>query len=241
MKVASLTDPGLVRSSNEDSLFADRWLGLLIVADGMGGHKGGEVASRIAVDTISRLIRTGLAGGDGADPDDLIRNAIQQADVRIRRESEADAELEGMGTTLVLALCRGDAIHLAHAGDSRAYLVHDGALRQLTEDHSLVAQMLKAGQLTANEAPHFRLRNIVTRSLGNKVPSEAELATVEWSAGDYLLLCSDRLTNMLDDSELESVIAGGGENVEGICRDAIERANLKGGKDNITAVLAYHE
>src|SRR4051812_10321990 len=122
MKVASMTDPGLVRGSNEDCCFADGHLGLLIVADGMGGHKGGEVASRIAVDTISQLIRTGL--GDGAVLDGLIRGAIQQADALIRAGSESDPALQGMGTTLVLALCRGDAIHVAHIGDSRAYLVH---------------------------------------------------------------------------------------------------------------------
>jgi len=111
----------------------------------------------------------------------------------------------------------------------------------LTEDHSLVAQMLKAGQITAEEAPRFRLRNVVTRSLGNQVPSEAELATVEWSSGDHLLLCSDGLSNMLEEAELQSVIAGGGSNVDRICREAIEHANRKGGKDNITAVLAYHD
>jgi protein phosphatase len=240
MKVASMTDPGRVRKTNEDSFFADGRLGLLIVADGMGGHKGGEVASRIAVETISAVIGTRLAGVDG-DLDGLIRGSIEQADAQIRAQADTDPALEDMGTTLVLALCRGSAIHLAHLGDSRAYLIHDGSIRQLTEDHSLVAQMLKAGQLTAEEAPHFRLRNVVTRSLGNKAPSEVEQATVEWGAGDYLLLCTDGLTNMVEAAELQSVIADGGADIERTCREAIDRANRKGGRDNITAILAYHE
>src|SRR5260370_21871062 len=117
----------------------------------------------------------------------------------------------------------------------------NGSIRQLTEDHSVVAQMLKAGQLTAEEAPHFRRRNVVTRSVGNKVPSEVELATVEWGAGDYLLLCTDGLTNMVEAAELQSVIADGGADIERICREAIDRANRNGGRDKSTAVLAYHE
>ena len=242
MKVASMTDPGRVRRTNEDSFFADPRLGLLIVADGMGGHNAGEVASRIAVDTISGLIGQRIAdGGEEDDLDGLIRGAFQQADEQIRAQAVGHPAFEDMGTTLVLALCRGSAIHLAHVGDSRAYLVHNGSIRQLTEDHSLVAQMLKAGQISKEEVPHFHLRNVVTRSLGNQIASEVELATVEWKAGDTLLLCSDGLTNMVEDSELRSVIAEAGSDIRRSCREAIRRANQNGGKDNITAVLAYND
>jgi protein phosphatase len=146
-----------------------------------------------------------------------------------------------MGTTLVLAFCRGDAIHLAHLGDSRAYLIRDGSIQRLTEDHSLVTQMLKSGQLTAEEAPRFHLRNVVTRSLGNQKQTDPDLAVVEWNAGDYLLLCSDGLTNMVEESELRSLISAGGADLERSCQQAIDRANQNGGRDNITAVLAYHE
>jgi serine/threonine protein phosphatase PrpC len=242
MKVASMTDTGRVRKNNEDSFFVDGRIGLLIVADGMGGHNGGEVASRIAVDTISGLIAAELASENGPEnPDRMIRYAVEQADARIREQADTDPDLQNMGTTLVLALCRGSVIHLAHVGDSRAYLIRNGEIRQLTEDHSLLAQMLKDGQIAKQDAPNFRLRHIVTRSLGNRVASEAEVSTVEWRAGDYLLLCSDGLTNMVEDSELRSFIAAGGADIQRSCREAIDRANRNGGKDNITAVLAYFD
>jgi PPM family protein phosphatase len=242
MKVASMTDRGRVRKNNEDSFFADSGLGLLIVADGMGGHNGGEVASRIAVETIAGEIQARLGAGNGHDEiDGLIREAIGQANAQIRERAEGDPALDEMGTTLVLALCRGSSIHLAHLGDSRAYLVRHGSIRRLTEDHSLVAQMIKAGQLTEAQAPHFHLRHVVTRSLGNRIASEAEMTQAEWNTGDYLLLCSDGLTNMVADSELQTVIAEGGVDLERSCREAIERANRGGGRDNITAVLAYHD
>jgi serine/threonine protein phosphatase PrpC len=238
MKVASMSDQGKVRKTNEDSYFADSRLGLFIVADGMGGHAGGEVASRVAVATISELMLAGLEEDDSAA---LIRNAIEQANTAIRVQAEADPRLHGMGTTVVLAYCRGDTIHLAHMGDSRAYLIRNGSIQQLTEDHSLMAQLLKAGQLSAEQAPHHHLRNVVTRSLGNHTVSEPDMRVIAWNAGDCLLLCSDGLTNMVDESELRSVISAGGADVQRSCREAVERANRNGGKDNITAVLAYHE
>src|SRR5260370_30903087 len=182
MKVASMTDAGLVRKTNEDSFFADARLGLLIVADGMGGHAGGEVASRVAVATISALLKAGTPDGNAGG---LIRGAIEQANTAILAEAEADPALQGMGTTLVLAFCRGDSIHLAHVGDSRAYLIRDGSIQRLTEDHSLVAQMVKAGQLTAEEPPHHHLPNVVTHSLGNQKIAEPDLSVVEWNPGDF--------------------------------------------------------
>jgi serine/threonine protein phosphatase PrpC len=238
MKIASMTDAGLVRKTNEDSFFADARLGLLIVADGMGGHAGGEVASRVAIATISESWKASAVDGS---PGGLIRRTIEQANTAILTEAEADPALQGMGTTLVLAFCQGDSIHLAHLGDSRAYLIRNGSIRQLTEDHSLVAQMVRTGQLTAAEAPHYHLRNVVTRSLGNQKIVEPDLSVVDWSPGDFLLLCSDGLTNMVEASELRSVISRGGADLERSCRQAIDLANQNGGRDNITAVLAYHE
>jgi PPM family protein phosphatase len=238
MKVASMTDAGLLRKINEDSFFVDEKLGLLIVADGMGGHAGGEVASRVAVSTISSLIKTSAPGEQAPN---LIRHAIEQANLAIYSEAEADPALHGMGTTLVLAYCRGDDIHLAHLGDSRAYLIRNGSIEQLTEDHSLVAQMVRDGQLTTEEAPHFQMRNVVTRSLGNQKTVEPDVARVEWGPGDFLLLCSDGLTNMVDHSELRALISQGGLNIEQSCREVVDLANQNGGRDNITAVLAYHD
>jgi PPM family protein phosphatase len=238
MRVASITDPGRVRQLNEDSFYVDSGLGLLMVADGMGGHAGGEVASRIAITTIAEMLKTGLANGDA---DALIRGAIGQAGDAIRARAEEEPELHGMGTTLVLAVCGGDSIQVAHLGDSRAYLIHDGAIEQITEDHSLVTQMIKAGQLTAEEAPHFHLRNIVTKSLGGPQVSEPDLTVVEWAAGDHLLLCSDGLTNMVNDVALRSLISECGGDLERSCEEAVYLANRNGGRDNITLVLAYHE
>ena len=185
MRVASITDTGRVRQLNEDSFYVDSGLGLLMVADGMGGHAGGEVASRIAVWTVAGALKDGLGNGNAGG---VIRGAIGQAGDAIRARAQADPELYGMGTTLVLALCRGDAIQVAHLGDSRAYLVHDGSIEQLTEDHSLVAQMLKAGQLTVEEAPHFHLRNIVTKSLGG--PQIAEPDRGRWNGPRAITCCS---------------------------------------------------
>jgi protein phosphatase len=245
MKVASMTDPGRVRQTNEDSFFADGEMGLLMVADGMGGHAGGAVASGVAVATISELVRARQEGCAGqAAAADLIRSAMREADMKIRAKAAANPALLNMGTTVVMALCVGTSVHLAHAGDSRAYLIHNGAfyngsIERLTEDHSLVAQMVKDGELTAEEAPRYPLRNVITRSLGNQPFVEPEVRTISWRKGDCLLLCSDGLTNMVKDSELRALIAAGGADVEASCREAIDLANRNGGRDNLTAVLAY--
>src|SRR5262249_2637111 len=159
----------------------------------------------------------------------------------IRAHAERNPKLSDMGTTVVLAVCRGDSIHLAHVGDSRAYLIQEGSIRQLTEDHSLVAEMIRTGQLTDDDVPQFLLRNIVTRSLGTQGSVDPDLQSVAWGRGLILLLCSDGLNNMVDDSELLSIISEGGADIASSCRRLIERANQNGGKDNITAVLAYHE
>jgi protein phosphatase len=236
IEVASKTDPGKVRHNNEDRVLADSELGLLMVADGMGGHQAGETASEIAVTTIASLFREGAV--QGGDMEDLIRQCIERANLEIRRQAAENPDLHGMGTTLVLALCDASKVLIAHAGDSRAYLLHEGRLSRLTEDHSLVEQMIRRGEITPKEALRHRLRNVVTRSLGNQAEAQPEIQSVAWSAGDCLMLCSDGLTNMLDDPRLQKLIVEGGCDLTHTCDRLVEAANHKGGTDNISVILA---
>jgi protein phosphatase len=241
MKVAAKSDIGRVRTNNEDCLLVDERLGLLIVADGMGGHAGGEVASALAVGAIAAYVK-----GHLAEPEPttyiaaLLQAAIHTADEVIWTTAHTHRELAGMGTTVVLALCQGDQVHIAHVGDSRAYLLHDGELRQLTEDHSVVAQLLKAGQLTPRRARSHPLRHQITRNLGRR-DAVAELHCVAWQRGDSLLLCSDGLTTMVDDHHMAELILQGGMHIEAACEALVRRANANGGKDNISVILAQRD
>jgi serine/threonine protein phosphatase PrpC len=237
MKVAAKSDIGRVRINNEDCMLVDAQLGLLIVADGMGGHAGGEVASALAVEAIAAYVQGHLTGPDADQTAALLQAAIRTADEAIWTNACAHRELRGMGTTVVLALCQGEQVHIAHVGDSRAYLLHQGVLRQLTEDHSVVAQLIRAGQLTPRRARSHPLRHQITRSLGSG-DAVAELHCVAWQRGDYLLLCSDGLTNMVEDRHLEELILQAGADVQTACEALVARANANGGNDNISVILA---
>jgi PPM family protein phosphatase len=241
MKVAARTDIGRVRKNNEDALWVDEPLGLLVVADGMGGHAGGEVASAVAVKAIAAYVREHLAGSEAVDQAAaLLQAAIRTADEAIWATARTRRELRDMGTTVVLALCRGNQVHVAHVGDSRAYLLRQGELRQLTEDHSVVARLIKAGQLTPRRARSHPLRHQITRYLGGR-QAVAELHCVIWWPGDYLLLCSDGLTNMLEDQHLKELILQSGVDVQAACEALVARANANGGEDNISVILAYQD
>jgi PPM family protein phosphatase len=170
----------------------------------------------------------------------LLRAAIRAADVAIWTTASAHRGLQDMGTTVVLALCRGDQACIAHVGDSRAYLLHQGELCRLTEDHSVVVQLVKAGQLTPRQARSHPLRHQITRHLGNG-KAVAELNCFTWRRGDYLLLCSDGLTNMVDDHCIQTLILGAGSDVQVACEALVARANAQGGKDNISVILAHRD
>ncbi len=243
MKAAAVTDPGQVRPANEDSVFADPDAGLLIVADGMGGHAAGEVASGMAAESIAAFLREKLpaSGTLVLDAPRLLGEAVRRADAAVRERAAADPTLHGMGTTAVVAVCRGDELALAHVGDSRAYLLHEGKLRRVTEDHSLVARMVSAGTITPAEARTHHLRNVITRSLGFEGNAEAEVQILEWVRGDLLLLCTDGLTGMAEDSEIENILAGHSADVEAGARALIDLANAHGGTDNVSAVVALHD
>jgi PPM family protein phosphatase len=241
MKVAARTDIGRMRKNNEDALWVDEPLGLLIVADGMGGHAGGEVASTVAVEAIAAYVKEHLAGSEAVDQAAaLLHAAIRTADEAIWSTAHTHRELRDMGTTAVLALCQGNQAHIAHVGDSRAYRLRQGELRQLTEDHSVVARLIKAGQLTPRGARSHPLRHQITRNLGNR-QAVAELHCVTWWRGDYLLLCSDGLTNMIEDHHLKELILQSGVDVQAACEALVARANANGGEDNISVILAYRD
>jgi PPM family protein phosphatase len=241
MKVAAKSDVGRVRTNNEDCLLIDEPLGLLIVADGMGGHVGGEVASAMAITAIAAYVKNYVVRPEPAHQTAaLLQAAIRTADEAIWTHAYTHDNLRGMGTTVVLALCQAEQVHVAHVGDSRAYLLHHGEFRQLTEDHSVVAQLIKTGRLTPRRGRTHPLRHQITRSLGSR-EAVADLLCTTWQAGDYLLLCSDGLTNMVEDHNIKELILQGGTDVPAACEELVTRANANGGEDNISVILAYND
>ncbi len=221
---AACTDVGRLRQSNEDALVLSD--PVFAVADGMGGARAGEVASAMAVAALH-----GLDGG----PDELVR-ALEDVNARIHQAARDDASLAGMGTTLTAAVIHGDEVAVAHVGDSRAYLWRDGRLRQVTDDHSLVAELIRRGALTPAEAERHPQRSVITRALGAEAGVEVDLVRLAPQAGDVLLLCSDGLTGMVGDDEIARIL-GAGEPLERAAQLLVQAANGAGGEDNVTAVL----
>jgi len=242
IRLASSTDLGRVRAANEDSCGLFDGTGrarLLVVADGMGGHRGGATASQLAVATIGEVFEQQFRQADAADAIDgeqTLRRAIEEANRRIFAMSRADPELEGMGTTVVAFLLderlRGS---VAHVGDSRAYRHRRGRLEPLTTDHSVVAEMQQRGLITAEEALFHPRRHEILRSVGVLPAVEIETRQVDLEAGDSILLCSDGLSGVLDDDEIAAVVAG--ESPETAVGTLIRLANERGGPDNITVQL----
>jgi protein phosphatase len=242
MDVAAVTDVGRVRPANEDYVLADADAGLLIIADGMGGHAAGEVASSTAAQAIAAFLKGTMPDSVSLllDAPRLLSEAVRRADAAIRERAAADPALTGMGTTVVVAVFRGNDIAIAHVGDSRGYLLSKGRLRRVTRDHSLVARMVDAGTISVAEARRHHLRNVITRSLGFEGNAEAEVQSLPWARGDVLLLCTDGLTGMLEDEEIESLLVGCGEDLQAGARALIEAANSRGGPDNVSVVLALN-
>jgi len=258
MKIIScgITDIGQRRQRNEDSYLVNDKLGLYIVADGMGGHAGGEFASKIAVKTVEDIIRgedrkkshvahdnlldtveisADEPMGDSAFEEARLKEAITRAGNMIVRRAYEEPELQGMGTTATVMFIATGTAYIAHVGDSRAYCVRGKEIHQITEDHSLVHEQLKSGLITQEQAKTHQLKNIITRSVG--VQEEVDVDTFVWDvqAEDYYLICSDGLSNMIDDPEMLEVISNG--DVEQGARDLVDLANERGGDDNITLIL----
>jgi len=241
---AARTDVGMKREHNEDSFLINEDLGLYVVCDGMGGHAGGETASRLAVQTIEKeLISARLRADDpfaasGALPDSplagALREAVEGACAAVFRTSRANPELAGMGTTCISLLLHADHAIVGHVGDSRAYLVRDGHVWQLSEDHSLVNEQVRAGLLTDEEARHSRLKNIITRSVGFEEDVLVDVVGVETKAGDRFLLCSDGLSNLIDAGEIRDALTQ--TDIDKVPEMLVELANSRGGDDNITVV-----
>lgn len=249
LEAYAATDVGPVRETNEDAFLVDVEGGLFVVADGMGGHAAGEVASAIAVDTVREVLldqadvdETVLATTVD-DPDDAIRErlryAMNQASLAIRREVDVHPTYAGMGTTLVVAVIDDDVLHLAHVGDSRAYLVRAGRLMRLTRDHTVVQQEVDAGRLTPELARIVPHKNILTKSVGFHGPVDPDTSTRHLEGGDVVLLCSDGVTDPLDDPELLALC--GKTHPEDLPQVLVDESIRRGGEDNITAVVVLVE
>ncbi len=245
LRVGARTDKGQVRSLNEDACVCETPLGLFVVCDGMGGEAAGEVASRMAIETLLSQ----LNGSDDwpRDPQDSVAAgfrpptrqlaaAVQLANRAVFDESRRNTERAGMGTTVVAAWLHDNLASLAHVGDSRAYLWRNGQLEQLTLDHSLVEEQVRAGLLTREQSLAGGPRNVLLRALGREATVEVELAEVPLMPGDYLLLCSDGLTGMVADEEITARVARLRHPQE-ISSSLVSLANQNGGADNITVVV----
>ncbi len=222
------SDTGLQRRANEDSYFVRA--PLFVVADGMGGAQAGEVASGLAAETFAR----GLA--DEGTSEQRLEERVREANRRIHERQQGDRSLHGMGTTITAAHLDGDELALAHVGDSRAYLLRDGELTRLTRDHTLVEELVRRGELTEQEAAEHPQRSIITRALGPEDEVEIDLQTHRVHAGDLVLLCSDGLTGMIDEQEVQEILATA-PSLPDAGRALVAAANQAGGRDNITVVL----
>jgi protein phosphatase len=248
MKVVSagLTDVGRKRNHNEDSFLIDDELQLYVVADGMGGHAGGGTASRIAVETIDKELRRARESRDNpfvSTPNlqdallpDALRTAVERACLAIFTTAQEDPRLSGMGTTVISLVVRDNQAFFAHVGDSRAYLIRGPLIQQVSEDHSLVNEQIKAGMITPEEAKHSRYKNIITRSVGFEEEVQVDVMGVVAEPGDVFLLCSDGLANMVEDRELLEAVQATA-NLADVPKRLIDLANERGGDDNITVIV----
>jgi protein phosphatase len=239
------TDVGQRRDHNEDAFLIDAALNLFVVADGMGGHAGGGTASRLAVETVQERVRAARtqspelfdasAGVEDSPLPDVLREAVEAACARIFQTAQGDPELAGMGTTTTAVLVGGSSAFVAHVGDSRCYLVREGRIYQVSEDHSLVNEQLKAGTISADEAKNSRFKNIITRSVGFEAQVQVDLMGVELQVDDALVICCDGLSNLVEDSEILQVVEE--TPLEEAPARLVALANARGGDDNITVIV----
>ncbi|HTW57144.1 MAG TPA: Stp1/IreP family PP2C-type Ser/Thr phosphatase [Terriglobales bacterium] len=245
-QAAGKTDIGLVRKNNEDNFGYDVRSGIFVVCDGMGGQAAGEVASKIAVDTVLSYFREedknrhsevlGRGFAEVSERANALANAIQLANKAIRAMSAQEAARAGMGCTIVAVRVEENLFSIAHVGDSRIYLVRGGAIQQLTTDHSLVMEQVRRGMITLEEAEHFEMQNVIVRALGSEDSVEPDLADLTLEEGDTLLLCCDGLSRFVKDSAMLGVISRV-ENLDDACSQLIDAAKSGGSDDNITCIL----
>jgi len=253
MKIAyqALTDVGRKRKGNEDSLFINADQRLFVVADGMGGHAAGEVASKVAAESINEFVC--LTGGDkeitwpyGLDESisydgNRLKTAVRYANRKVLDATRERAEYDGMATTVAAVLIEDDKANIAHVGDSRVYLWRGGRVAQLTSDHSWVNEQLQSGVISEEQARTHPLRNVVTRALGGKAELVVDVQARKMEAGDLLLLCSDGLTTMVADEDIARLVSAAGGDLERAARSLVAEANARGGEDNITVLLVQFQ
>jgi PPM family protein phosphatase len=249
IEVAGRSHVGMKRNHNEDAFLVLSDEQLYCVADGMGGHASGEIASRIAIEELEDFYRRTSKDADLTWPfkmdrtrnyeENRLATGIKLANARIYEAAGTDPNYRGMGTTIVSLHFADDGVYIGHVGDSRAYCMRGGALRQMTEDHSLLNDYLKAKKLTAEEIDAFPHKNVIVRALGMKDTVQVDIERFEALDGDLFLLCSDGLSGMVNDEALVAAV-GDGADLEASCAKLIELANEAGGNDNITCILVRY-
>jgi PPM family protein phosphatase len=247
IRYAARTHLGKQRSNNEDNYYVVPEEHLYVVCDGMGGHSSGEVASLLAVETMANFFIDSIGNKFSDWPADVnpelshdekrLATAIKLANLRVHEAAQASERYRGMGTTVV-SMCLGQAgAYLAHVGDSRGYLLRDGDIQQVTKDHSLLNETLKIRQLTPDEIKHFAHKNVIVRALGLLDTVDVDLTPVDPRPGDVYLMCSDGLSDMLEDAEMLSIVDKHHDDMDKAAHALIDQANENGGVDNITTVL----
>jgi len=244
LRFAAGTDIGLIRDTNEDyyriihESSQDAYA--FIIADGMGGHSCGEIASRMAVEYISDIVeRSGSSLFSCLNIGEEIKKLLKEANINVFEASLSNPEASGMGTTLTMAVIARGKVTVAHVGDSRLYMARSGSLRQITEDHSFIRELIKKGTLTREEAESHPRKHVITRAIGTSRELEVDILELEAEKGDIFLLCTDGLTNMISEDEIYRVIID--NEPEKACAELIEAAKSKGGEDNITVIVIKYE
>jgi serine/threonine protein phosphatase PrpC len=246
LEITTCTDPGMVRSHNEDSVASDPANGLVVLADGMGGYNAGEVASGMATTVITTEMQQllGKVHPYDIDPESnkviaakLVREQVMKANASIYHAAQSQPQYAGMGTTLVVCLFYDNKALVAHLGDSRLYRMRDGALKQITRDHSLLQEQIDSGLITAEQAKHAQHKNLVTKALGIDPTVEPEIREYETRPGDIYLLCSDGLPDMVEDEDISMTLEALGANLKLAAQQLVQMANDNGGKDNVSVIL----
>jgi serine/threonine protein phosphatase PrpC len=246
IRSASLTDVGRVREHNEDTIGVDSDIGLMVLADGMGGYNAGEVASGLAVKTIMSLVKEAVdkQNLDGTDPSSglsrpsiVLRDAIVRANKIIYQTAKTQPQCEGMGTTIVACIFADNQVSVAHVGDSRAYRLRANHFEQLTMDHSLLQELVDRGFYSQAEAARATNKNYVTRALGVEPTVEVEIHEHPVAKGDFYILCSDGLSDMVEDEDIHLTISTFSANLETVAKQLIQLSNDNGGRDNVSLIL----
>ena len=248
LEIVGHTDPGMVRSHNEDSIANDVRYGLAILADGMGGYNAGEVASGMATTVLMTQLQQALTHTPPFEPDEhgveahtaaarLLREQITNANTAIFSASQSQPQYAGMGTTLVMAVFYDNKMTVAHIGDSRLYRFRAGQFSQVTRDHSLLQEQIDSGMITEEEAKHSQNKNLVTRALGIDPTVDAELHDYDTQPGDIYLLCSDGLSDMVEDPDIGQALETLGGNLTLAAQQLVQMANDNGGRDNVSVLL----